>query len=595
MLWTLGRDIRLRNVRWKTALTFGQWRLFFSSSLRSTTFRSSSTISILPHLQQFHQPPAAASAGGRSRVRRAILLLTACAEPIYRAAIPGSSPSPDARMERNPDSQLLCRRPGRHHAHLLLLCIRNRFLPAGKPSGAWAPADIPYSELLNTRFPWVFVLLMGFFPAVSEEWMFRAFSIPFLERLLRHRWIAILLASFIWASGMPLIPTSLSTLGDRGGYRRPGHELGDAPVRHPGPPDRALLHRRILYGLSVAPLRQYLSRGQRAITAGINLIRCFSPPVPISQPGIFVTRHRLPRERRYGYAAARSAGPRRNIHARRIQLSQPAANCSGDPGPGAWSCAPRRPASKFRAVHHLSGVPVRGGPIGQQFPVPPWIGPAGLPLCRPSRDRSDGLAVQYVYTAAGIRASTMTTSGTYGIVLESPFLQAAPEGGIPRGRGAEERAGGRVRAPAAGGHAGSRSHGVKSTGDRTVFRAWEKYDLAGLDLVETRSESQGTPRYRVYLAGEGRNTGAIDEARARVRIGVQGTGSEAGLRSTRSRRTGGGHASKDLVQPHRPGARILLSILLLAAAIFALAKGFDRASCDGRSRSRSRRSAWDSS
>ena len=72
------------------------------------------------------------------------------------------------------------------------------FYLAANKLGAWAPADIPFSDLLNTRFPWVMVLFVGFFPAVSEEIQFRAFAIPFLRKYLKSGPLAIVLAAFIW-------------------------------------------------------------------------------------------------------------------------------------------------------------------------------------------------------------------------------------------------------------------------------------------------------------------------------------------------------------------------------------------------------------
>ncbi len=67
--------------------------------------------------------------------------------------------------------------------------------------GAWSPADVPYSDLLNTRFPWLFVLFGGYLPAVSEEFLFRMFAIPFLRKLVRWLPAAVVLAGFIWGFG----------------------------------------------------------------------------------------------------------------------------------------------------------------------------------------------------------------------------------------------------------------------------------------------------------------------------------------------------------------------------------------------------------
>ena len=72
--------------------------------------------------------------------------------------------------------------------------------------GAWAPADVPYDELLNSALPWVVVLFAGFFPALSEEFLSRAFSIPFFERVLRSRVAAVVVAGFIWGFGHSTYP-----------------------------------------------------------------------------------------------------------------------------------------------------------------------------------------------------------------------------------------------------------------------------------------------------------------------------------------------------------------------------------------------------
>lgn len=73
------------------------------------------------------------------------------------------------------------------------------FYMFGSKVGIWAPQDINYSEAVNTSFPWITGVAIGLLAASSEEFLFRLFAIPFVERLTKSRVLAVILPAFSWS------------------------------------------------------------------------------------------------------------------------------------------------------------------------------------------------------------------------------------------------------------------------------------------------------------------------------------------------------------------------------------------------------------
>jgi membrane protease YdiL (CAAX protease family) len=191
--------VRRRDVKWKWALAFAGTGavLQFLSSLNEMPIRLFD-YDTADAWTGFVAKSVAGDVGGAVTLGVVLLLLVAAGEPLYR--------------ERYPDKPALGRllslrglSTKRFFRGLLLgyamtaffFAYQIVFYIAAARFGAWAPADVPYSNLLGTSFPWLGVLLMGFLPATTEEFSSRMFSIPFAERFL-PRWAAVVVPALIW-------------------------------------------------------------------------------------------------------------------------------------------------------------------------------------------------------------------------------------------------------------------------------------------------------------------------------------------------------------------------------------------------------------
>ncbi len=72
------------------------------------------------------------------------------------------------------------------------------FYLLGRRFGVWSPQDVQYSDLLSTALPWIYPVALASMAGVSEEFWFRLLAIPLLLRLLRVRWLAVIIPAFVW-------------------------------------------------------------------------------------------------------------------------------------------------------------------------------------------------------------------------------------------------------------------------------------------------------------------------------------------------------------------------------------------------------------
>jgi membrane protease YdiL (CAAX protease family) len=139
--------------------------------------------------------------GALQAIGTAMMLIVLCGagEVLYRERLPNELAMPRVLTRKALTSKRVFRSMILGYALVpAFMAYQAIFYLVAKHYGAWSPAELKYDEALNSALPWVGVLFAGFFPALSEEFLSRAFSIPFLQRFVRSRWFAIVASAFIW-------------------------------------------------------------------------------------------------------------------------------------------------------------------------------------------------------------------------------------------------------------------------------------------------------------------------------------------------------------------------------------------------------------
>lgn len=207
------RAIARGDVRWRRAAPW-VWPLTFG--LVTLALRLNAVPSALFDYETTQNWSAFLAEYALGSLRDALLaaggawLLLVVVDPVYRAGFPGAP-----ALERILGPEAL-RRPSTVTAlgvgivaAVVSLAYVATFYVVSNHFGAWCPVDIDASKTLSGWLPWVESLNVGLSAAFDEELLFRVVAILLIWRVVRVRWIAVVLAAALWAflhSGYPQLP-----------------------------------------------------------------------------------------------------------------------------------------------------------------------------------------------------------------------------------------------------------------------------------------------------------------------------------------------------------------------------------------------------
>ncbi len=200
-------------VRWADAAPWGWVVLIAAVAAASRINDIPGIVFGYPTTQQW-QPFVAGAifAGGRSVLGTLLLFwaVVLVADCVYRERLPGWSSFRRALGPQGLRDGQTVRALGVGIAFatfsLAYVCL---FYTVGQRLGVWCPVDIDYSKTMSGPIPWAGAMQTGLSACFTEEMLFRVGALLLLWRILRVRWLAVLLAAMAWGflhSDYPQMP-----------------------------------------------------------------------------------------------------------------------------------------------------------------------------------------------------------------------------------------------------------------------------------------------------------------------------------------------------------------------------------------------------
>jgi hypothetical protein len=213
LLITLLLFIRNHEVRWRNATPWG-WLVVIGVVGAATGINGiPDTVFGYPTTEQWRPFVAGAIFNGVREVLGGVVLfwmLMVIGDCIYRKWLPGKSSFRRALGPLALRDRQTVRAMGVGIAFavfsLAYVCL---FYTVGQRLGVWCPVEIDLSKTMSGPMPWVEAMQTGLSAAFSEEMIFRVGAVLLLWRILRVRWLAVLLAAASWGflhSNYPQMP-----------------------------------------------------------------------------------------------------------------------------------------------------------------------------------------------------------------------------------------------------------------------------------------------------------------------------------------------------------------------------------------------------